>query len=394
MDQDKDKIETMDDLEITPEEIEKLATGQVGVGNFDDTKTPHAAIKSADFLVALKPFSKVIEDSSEVYSRSMLIQPKGNRIYLYANNGGTFLSTYVIAENTTNMLKTSYIVQFKFLLSIIRNSPGHVVLQDRDGYLVTAVLGGEVELENFNLDPGMFLVEPDGESIEIDTLPAVDFSSRCAAICALSTKIEDRRMLVENGVAYFNFLSCLCKIDSGKTFPDMSIRGSDMAVLSQVFQSASQVKFINGKEHLHFETDFYKVSFVKLDCSDLSAVSDMLNKIEFVGGLVISPIQVRSIATMIKQMIGVTGLINVKAEDNKVRIVARTSTGKIVNIPIGVMENVEFSTAAPTNVFSMAIGLFSSIPTIDFKYTKFEETGIGSFALTDGTTTVVFGSMS
>lgn len=321
---------------------------------FKDIKEPHWLFDTQHLFDRVKALSVIVKDRQELVPRCVHLEPIPGGVMFRVNTSEAIAEVKVDLVNTTLSLQHGFIVDFKVLFSVIRNSGSKILIRfnEKTKSPTVTVLGGEVEFENYNLDPMLFK-NPDFLSTEkLQRLEGGLFNrfvSRGVGAMALATRPEDRRVRIEGGMALSNFMSSLF-VQKGLEIQEASFRAIDLVFLRQLFEGIPELFFRTAAKHYIFVSAWAKIALPKIDTLDLSSVKTIVEAVKMSETFSVSPTHFYKVVSLVRNMIGNTGIVKLVPESGKLVLRATTKTSKLLQFPVATAPNeVKFAISSPVS---------------------------------------------
>lgn len=331
-----DLLASMENLDADLGLISDTPDFQIEPDDYTNVTEPHWLFDTAILHQRIKAIISGVKDKMELVSRCVFIKPENGLVYFRLNTGESYIEVAVETLNATHTLTRSFVVEFKTLFSVIHNAGAKMLIKEKDGVPTVRVLGGEIQFEVYAIDHSTFYnadFAVDKGMIELEPGLFNRFLSRTAASMGLAQRPEDRRVRVENGTGYSNFLSSLY-VQMDVEIKNISLRHCDISFLSRMFDSVEEIKYREAARSYIFTGPWSKVSIPKIDTSDLAPVRNIVASIVKTSTFPISPVQLLKVTTLMRNMLGVNGIVKVCDEDDVIVLKGTTKSGRHLSFPI------------------------------------------------------------
>ncbi len=325
--------------EIDDEEISMLDESLAGVEayDYDAINFAHWLFERDRLLRGLSILGSAIKNMSELLSKVVRMKQVNGLIEFTINTGDILARVSVPLLNSENILDKEYIVDFKSLFMLVRNSGDKLFIRDKDNFPAVYVLGGEAEIEHYNLDTTSFDWQCFTDKDNIKTLSSVEFLkvlSNITLSMSLARRPEDNRVRIEDGLACSNFMYAFCA-QTCVGFEGVSLRALDAVILQKLLADSAGFEFTELPKAYAFRTVNACVVIPKIDTNNLKGLYKAVEKPDDTEGWMhISCHYMYKIVTLIKDMIGGVGNVKVLAEDGRMSVKALTRTGRVLMFPV------------------------------------------------------------
>lgn len=331
-------FEIDDQLGIDPADLDKLIDADeslITTEDYTDIREPHYLFDTAVLAKALFPLASIIKDGQELVPKTMLMESEPGIVKFKVNTGEFIGEIKVPVLNKQNQIENQYVLEFKTLNTVVRNSGSRMVIVEKDKQITVRVLGGEVEFEQYSIDRSTYNKIPP----EIETKGVVVpgdlfqiFVSRAMRVMPLATRSEDRRVRVEADLAFASYLTSLV------SFPglgsEVAFRASDLTFLSRILEGVATVRFYADKEWNYFLAPSFKIGLPPTNTDDIQTARKYFEALEKVSNFTLTPAQFGRVLNMIRNIVGASSVIRLRITDGKLYVAATTSTGKKLEFPV------------------------------------------------------------
>lgn len=357
---------------IGAEDLEALKTGDfgdsVGVEEVSALAEPHWLFDTQHLFDRVKAMGCLVKDRSELVPRCVHAKPGVGHVMFSVNTGEAFAEARVELSNATHPLGEDFVWDWKTLFSVIRNSGSKVAVRTRNGAPYVSVLGGDVEMESFNLDRSLFHnagVSTREGATRVDGPLFHKFVVRAMGSMALATRPEDRRVRVEDGVGYSNFLASIF-VQTGLSVQNLSLRSGDLVFLARMLESAPEFWFRETDREFLFMSPTASAALPKIDTLDLASVKgQVLKKLAAKAQFSVSPQHLYKVVSLVRQMVGNSGVVKLTCGGNKLTLKATTKSGRQLQFPISTApDGLVHEVGIPISSLSSASLLFRADPSV------------------------------
>lgn len=351
------------------EEIQETIKNSSEVGiDIKDIKEKHWCFDTLTLFKKLAPISLIMKDKNEIAGK-LLMKYENGSVLFKINNGESKASIRVAIENTSNVLDKEFIVDWKVLFSVLKNSGKKVLIIEKEEGITVSVLSGEIPFDVYKMDTSNFDNSSFTDDIkEYKTLPSVQFQSflkRSDSSMALAVRPEDRIVRLEKGVACSNFLS---SVFIQRNLPDVSVslRSSDVKFLFKYLEDTTEFFFKETKDEYIFKTSSSFVSIPRSNTDEtLGGIVDTIGSYQKDYSFSVSPSIIQKVLFLLRDMISNSVVVKFYGKDKTFYLEASTKSGKQVKFPILSADNVPDSTISiPLASVNTAVGMFKSENTI------------------------------
>lgn len=344
------------------------AASSVDSDEFKDIKEPHWLFDTQKLFDRIKPLAIIVKDRQELVPRCVVMEPVAGGVLFRVNTGEAQAEIQVDLDNKVNPLTKTYIVEFKVMFAVIRNSGQKVLFREKGTGLQVSVLGGDVELESYNLDPKVF-TNPEfanqDKSIRVEGGLFQKFLSRGQAAMALATRPEDRKVRVENGVAMSNFMTTLF-LQNSVPLNAISLRAVDLIFLRWMFEGVTEFHYLEGVKSYIFWAPNTRIATPKVDTVDLASVRVTYEGLKPVKNFSVAPSHFYRVVALVKNMIGGTGSVKIKPEGGKLYLSATTKSSKSLKFPIAAASDCkDFTVSCSIASLVTTAGMFRKDPVLN-----------------------------
>lgn len=360
-----------DSLTLNGIDVDSLELdGAQEVENYTNITEPHFIFDTKDIYNRLQPLGIIVKDSSDLYAKVVHIEAVADKVRFSVNTGDCVCSVMAPLENKTNVLGGTYIVDFKPLLTVIRQSGSKVLFMGSGDTFKIRVLGGEVDFEKYTLDEAIIKKAAEFDktvkrnSIAHNRIHSFVHNAACSL--SLSARAEDRKVRVEGGVGYANYLSSVVKF--GNTgLGDVSFRGMDLVFLMKILEGTQVVSygFDDANKYHVVGAGPYVYAFPEVQTTELKTVVPIFENLQAKMSISVAPAHLHKVLLLIKGIIGNSGIVNLASDNGALVLKASTQAGRQLSFPLSQVastEKVEIKIPLQP-FFSMAV-LYKSQPTI------------------------------
>jgi hypothetical protein len=311
--------------------------GSIDAESYESISEPHYLFDKEMLAMALRPLVTIIRDRQEVVAKTVRIEPTSGGVFLSVNSGEANTQIFVETLNTTNMLETAFIIEFRTLLVVLHHSGSRILIREQDGSPVVMVRNGEVSIDNYNLDKKLY--EHSSFNIKMEDMARydvplfVEFLDRALKTMSLASRPEDRRLRLEKGRAFASYLAAIVSFDNVQ-ISGISFRSEHLDFLVKFLSMHVEFYFKETEKHIVFRSGRSVVAFPKIDSEDVASVASDIDSFVPMLSFTVAPEQFFHILMLNKELIGGTGIVRLSTEDGQLRLKASTRTGKPLDFPI------------------------------------------------------------
>lgn len=310
----------------------------VDTDDFSKIEEPHLLFDTPTLFERIKPLAVIVKDRQELVSKVVWVKPDpaAGRCHFTVNTGEVQARVTVELANNTRVMEGDFVVDFKAFFAVIRNSGSKFLIRDKNGFPTVTVLGGDVEFESYSVDRALFdspAFKPFENQQKVEGGIFQRFVIRAAGSMALAARPEDRRVRVEDGLAYSNFLSSMF-VQRDIPIKNLSLRSVDLVFLKVFLDGCPEFFYTETKDHYLFKTPHMATAFPKIDTSDIGMARPVIDGFQLTGGFTISPSHLYRVLLLMRNMIGASGTVKLSPKDGQLWVRANSKSGKNLQFPL------------------------------------------------------------
>jgi len=293
--------------------------------------------ESEILLKRLGPLNDVIRrDAIDIVNKSVFLSHEADKVCFRAKPGESFVQIIVPISGEVTEKTEDFFLEFKPLFALMKESEKTFVFVDEAGVPVIRLYKGSVRFENYRLDPKRFehpsfssgLSEENGYT-KVEGASFFKFLQTAYKSMELSTRTEDRKINVIDGVSYSGFLSSAVVI---KNIPlDLSLRSEDVYFLMRFLQGVEEFFFRETDTEYLFATEWSRVVLPRVKQTDLSKLIESLDRTLKKEKIVLYPPNLHQVVKTSLFLLGAESLVNLINDAGRLSLQGKNYSGRFVN---------------------------------------------------------------
>lgn len=204
----EDEFEGMEDL------IEEGDVFEVTEG-VEDLEIPFWRVERKEIVSILKIATSIAQGSSDPISKSVLLEQKAEWLHFSMTNRDVYFKAKAKIKNVQNVLSEKFIMGIAQLNRIMQFAPELIIGKEDEKYFAF-FMKGKQEIETFSFSTDVFS-SPVMKDIKLTDVYVQDCETELLTlnrVLDLAASVEDRKITVDEGCAYGNFVSVLAQVKS------------------------------------------------------------------------------------------------------------------------------------------------------------------------------------
>jgi len=237
--------------------------------DFQDVKldipdSPYWRVARKPSEMLLRVVAAISKTNLDTISRSILLGSTDNGLTLNSTDKDIYFHGWVPLENNELVLEENIILDSRQMIEVVKNST-EIILYIRNDAPYVNLLGGFYPLETYSFDNKLYQYKgliPDAECVMkgMELIEELNIISSCLN---LSSRNEDKKIIVSNGYAYGMFLTVASRMRT--QLPNMTLRARDVDILRNILSlySKEDISVSVGDDRNHFFCDKFSYSSTK-----------------------------------------------------------------------------------------------------------------------------------
>lgn len=192
----------------------------------EDPAEPFWRIDKSVLAPLVKVMKEISQRNADQVSKTVLFEYNNGKLVVSATNKDISFSGIVPLKNEQNIMEGSVILLLKQIDDILKFSTEFLVYR-KEGRPMGVLLKGEQPLDEFKFNLTMYRKGDElGEPGECDHVVILKEVSLFNSLMSLANVVEDKRMIIKDGLAYGMFISTLVRVAT--VLPNLVIKSTDI----------------------------------------------------------------------------------------------------------------------------------------------------------------------
>lgn len=335
-------------IDITDEEIEEAAKeeefekhGTVSVSSGDN----FIEFDSSLLYKKLKPFLQKKTVSRDIITRSLFLKVSGTEAQMFGTDAVSFMSAKIPVNE--NNFPSEVIIDTESFAIVSKTHKTKTYLIERDGKFYSQFYGGEIFIPSYKLTTDVYM-DDFGEVEESGTIDTEAFRNALYSLISVvySSDIPELGyVFFENGKAYASNGVVVASVKCES--PEFVVRLSDIHLIRDILDSSDEVfHYIDIFENFYrIRSNTFSYTFPKVDVKLSEAYKSLFEAGK--GRYFISFPYFYSILGVLSTLPEFSGVVEIRAADEKMEGIAKTKKGDVSNFEIsssceGIVEEGDF----------------------------------------------------